>query len=380
LHTARSSVRPRAARIVALVAVLALAACASLPRGGPEPREVLRGAEAEGADFRVMPVTRETLPRIAAWPHPGTVQPGWLESRRGGAGLPIAAGDRVSLRVWESDENPLLTAPAARSVEIKDAPVGAAGTIFVPYVGDILVRGLTPDEARAAVQTALDAVLTQPQVQLAVEAGRQNTVDLIGGVARAGSYPLPDRNFSVLSLIGQGGGVPPTLRNPQVRLVRGGQVYGIALATLLADPRRDAVLRGGDKVIVEEDRRYFLALGAASRQDQIYFPQDEVSALDAMALVRGISATRANPSAILVLREYPERMLRADGQRGPDRARMIFTIDLTTADGLFSARNFAIAPEDLVLVTESPLNGLRTILGVIGQAVGIAVAGDAVIN
>ena len=37
---------------------------------------------------------------------------------------------------------------------------------------------------------------------------------------------------------------------------------------LLADPSLDTTLRGGDKIYVEKDERYFLSLGATGREAQ----------------------------------------------------------------------------------------------------------------
>ena len=49
---------------------------------------------------------------------------------------------------------------------------------------------------------------------------------------------------------------------------------------------------------------------------------------------------------------------------------MIFTIDLTTADGLFSAGKFGVNPDDLVYVSESPLNTIDTISRILGNILG----------
>ena len=175
----------------------------------------------------------------------------------------------------------------------------------------------------------------------------------------------------MLNLIAQGGGVQPGLVNPQVRLIRGGDIYGTSVARLFADPGLDTLLMGGDQVLVEEDRRYFLSLGAAGQQSQHRFPQDHVSALDAISIIGGVDGRRGDPGGVLVLREYPERAVRPDG-RGPSQTRVVFTVDLTTADGLFSARNFRIHAGDLLLVTESPVTSAQTILGLVGSAFGIA--------
>ncbi|MDR5654444.1 polysaccharide biosynthesis/export family protein [Ruixingdingia sedimenti] len=360
-------------RILALLCCTALAGC-SLPRGAAIQSEIVGSAQSESRNIEVVPVTQTNLPRIAAWPVParaGDLPGGWSGGGQGSSSQVIATGDTVALTIWENDENALLTAPTQKAVPISALTVSPAGNIHVPYVGQVRVRGMTPEQARDEIQKQVDAVLTAAQVQLSVQAGRQNTIDLVGGVAKAGSYPLPDRNFTVLSLISAGGGVSPALKNPQIKLVRGGKVRSTSVAALFDNPARDAVLRGGDKVIVEEDARHFLALGAASKQEIIPFPKDALSALDAVSLIGGVQSGRANPGGVLVLREYPATMVRADGS-GPDRNRVVFTIDLTSADGLFSARNFRIQSEDLVLVTESPVNSLRTVIGLIGQGVGVS--------
>jgi polysaccharide export outer membrane protein len=47
---------------------------------------------------------------------------------------------------------------------------------------------------------------------------------------------------------------------------------------------------------------------------------------------------------------------------------MIFALDLTSADGLFSAGEFGIQDHDLVLVTQSTLVNANTIFSLIGSA------------
>jgi len=362
------------ARFLPLLAVVLISACA-LPRGGAIQSEILAGSANEDRDIEVVSVTRANLDRVAAWALPPQAVrkgAGWVQGGvRAPAGMTIAAGDLLSLTIWENDENALLTAPAQKQVQISQITVSSSGTIYVPYIGEVAVRGLTADQARAKLQDQIDGVLNASQVQLTVQQGLQNTVDLVGGVAKAGSYPLLDRSFSVLSLLSQGGGVSPALRNPQLKLLRGGKVHVISVARLFSDPTLDTALRGGDKVIVEEDPRYFLALGAAGKQSTIPFPQDRLSALDAVSLIGGVSSGRADPGGVLILREYPAKMVRNDG-KGPDRERVVFTLDLTDADGLFSARNFEIQNGDLVLVSESPINSVRTVLGLIGQTFGLA--------
>jgi polysaccharide biosynthesis/export protein len=51
---------------------------------------------------------------------------------------------------------------------------------------------------------------------------------------------------------------------------------------------------------------------------------------------------------------------------------VVFTLDLTTADGLFSAGQFPILSGDLVYATESRLSSTQSILSVLGSSLGLA--------
>lgn len=369
----------RFVRVSSFLSVCLLLVACSLPRGAGMEREILGRADNAGADFAVYPVTRAFLPTLAEWPVTGEPDLNWITASAGSRSQIIAPGDTVSITIWDSNDNSLLTSSEQRAVSLEEMRVSANGTIFMPYIGDTRISGMSPQTARARLQEELEAIVPSAQVQLSVVEGRQNSVDLVGGVGTPGSYPMPDRSYSVLSLISEGGGVQSGLNNPQIRLMRRGQIFGTSITRLYSEPNLDTRLTGGDRVIVEEDRRYFLSLGAASRQDQHPFPQDVVSALDAMAIIGGVSSSRADPEGILIMREYPVAALRS-GERGPRQERVVFTLDLTTSDGLFSARNFRIHSGDLVLATESPVSSVQTVFSLVGSVFGLANAVSAVAN
>jgi polysaccharide export outer membrane protein len=94
------------------------------------------------------------------------------------------------------------------------------------------------------------------------------------------------------------------------------------------------------------------------------FARDEISALDALSSVGGLNATRANLTGLMVLREYPASALRETGP-GPRRPWVVFSFDLSSAEGLFAASNFRIAPEDVVLATESPVPAVAQLIGLL---------------
>lgn len=358
---------------------LLVAAC-TLPQSAPTQKQILEEVDSDLNGFAFYPVTRNFLPAVQQWPVTGLqYNHSWINRQRGPASNVIAVGDRLSLNIWDPEENSLLTSSDGKVAEILDVPVTSSGTIFVPYLDDIVVVGMTVQDARKTIQEQMEVIIPSAQVQIAQTPGRQNSADVVSGVKTPGQYPLTDRNTTVLSIIAASGGVPETLRNPHVRLVRGDSLYSTSLARLYNKPSLDTTLRGGDKIIIEEDERFFISLGATSSQELIYFPNDTLTALEAISLTGGIASNTADPKGILILRNYQQGQLQL-GSAGPDNIRSIFALDITTADGVFSAGKFQIYSGDIVLATESPIARARTAAGLFAAVVGTVAVANSVSN
>ncbi|WP_420010755.1 polysaccharide biosynthesis/export family protein [Tateyamaria sp.] len=356
--------------LTVLLTVLFVAAC-NLPRGAAIQSEIVAGQDEESAPFSVVQVSRSNINDLKAWPVTGWAgHYHWFGGQHGPKSNVIRTGDRISLVIWDNQENSLLTSSQQKNVSMDNLLVGTDGTIFVPYINEVFVRGSTPERARNTIAEQLEVVVPSVQVQLSVTPGLDNSVDAVGGFASPGTYPLPNRNYSILSFISQAGGISSQLSNPLVRVIRGGNTYEIRADTLYERAAANVVLRGGDKVLVEEDSRYFVALGATGSQQIVPFDREHITAIEALAMLGGLAENRANPEGILILREYSQDAVRID-YSGPDKRQVVFAIDLTTADGLFSAGKFHVNPGDLVVATESPVNSVRTIFGLIGSVVGV---------
>lgn len=343
----------------------------ALPRGAAVQREILEVDADTPQNFAVYSVNRASLPNLKSWYQTGRQRShGWVSHAHSSSSNSIQPGDTIDLVIWDSDPNSLLSGAEQKQVAIAGVRVSPQGEVFLPYLNTFKISGQTPEQARSNIQEKMESIAPSAQVQLSVTEGKQSEADLVSGVANPGNYPLTDSHFTVLNLISRGGGVSSTLRNPRVRLNRAGRSYVKPIEDLYRNPELDTVLRGGDKVIVEEDDRYFLALGATGSETLIYFTKEKLNVLDAMALAGGVSDSRGDPAGVLVLRQYPASAVR-DGTSGPGHARSIFTVDLTSADGLFSAGQFPIYPNDTILVTESPIRNVQTVLSLIGSAFGL---------
>ncbi len=365
--------------LLALTLISLLGAC-GLPQDVGEERQILKGADDPAATFAVQIVTRDSLPMLRDWPnsHP-IANLGWIKRSATSSDPLIEPGDTVSLMIWDNDETSLLSSPAQNAIQMPSLKVSSKGTVFLPYADEVYIAKMTPDEARQAIQGKLITIIPSAQVQLQFASGSNNSVELVSGVANPGVIPLLDRNTTLTTILALGGGIPTGLPNPQINLSRDGKLYRVSAETLLSNPLLDTTMRGGDKVFVEADKRYFLSLGAAGKEAVVNFPRDRVTALDAMSLIGGVNQSSANPRGILILRNYPDSAVRTDAT-GPSRDRMVFALDLTSADGLFSAGEFAIQDRDLVLVTQSDLVNTKTIFGLIGSIFGLSNTVDSAIQ
>ncbi len=354
-----------------LLSTVLMTGC-TIPRGAALSTEILREQHKEDASYQVVMVSRDNVQDLHSWPVTGwSGSYNWLSNPRGPQSQIIRNGDHLRLAIWDSQENSLLTPATSKRADLPPMMVSSKGTVFIPYLGEVKVSQMTPDEARSKVQTALEPIVPSAQVMLMLDAGQQSSADLVGGVATPGTYPLPDRNYPILSLLAQGGGVRQGLKNPVVRLIRGNQRYEIRAEQLMSDPALNTTLRGGDKVVVESDKRYFTALGATGREELVNFDREAITAMEALSMIGGLSDNRANLKAVLVLRDYPAEAVRTEG-KGPEKQQVIFALDLTSADGLFAARKFGINPQDTVLATEASVTSARTVLGLVGSVVGVS--------
>lgn len=350
------------------LSLLALSAC-NVPRGAPTQSEVLAQPTAEGADFTLEQVSRNRLALYTSWrPQYSAVQTGWLQGGAEPSDQVLAPGDRLSFRIWDPEDNSLIASTDAPFADIANVMVSASGNVSLPYIDEVQVGGLTAESARARLQDRLTAIIPSAQVQMEVTEGRRNSAQMLGGVARPGTYPLNERNLPLTSLVATAGGIDQSLDNPQVQIMRGTQVYRRSWEFVLRNPANDPAIRGGDRVLIEADPRTFTALGALQREQVIGFDEEDVSALRAISLMGGIADSRADPRGILVLRRYSQaEVLRPNG---PPNTRVVFAFDLTTADGMFSADEFLIQHNDILLATQAPAVSAQRVLALFGAFLG----------
>ena len=350
-------------RLTLIVAMALLAAC-SLPRSGPSKSEIYSGAVEKGGNTHVIYVNDHVARTTNFTPSYGFSN-SFLGAGQVGADE-IRAGDVLGLAIWENVDDGLLTSLGASSTALQEIQVDSGGYIFVPYAGRVQAAGNTPDELRQIITRQLETQTPDPQVTVTRVAGNGATVSVMGKVGGQGVYPIERPTRTLSAMLAQAGGVSIDPEVAVVTVKRGNNTGRVWLRDLYANPRNDVALRPGDVILVEEDQRSFTALGALGGQTKVPLGSEEINAIEAIAMVGGLSSNLADPTGVFVLRNEPQSVARnVLGRDVYGDQRMAYVLDLTRPNGLFLARDFLIRDGDTVYVTEAPYVQWQKTLGAI---------------
>ncbi len=342
------------AKAVALTAALAVVSSCGLPRSGPSKREIFAGSVLKEGDAFVISVNDHVTRTTAVVPALG------FSKAFKNAGLvgsdTIRAGDTLGLTIWENVSDPLLGFPGQSATPLEEVQVDGAGFIFIPYAGRIRAAGNSPEALRRIITAKLDKQTPDPQVLVRRLAGDGATVSIVGGVSGQGIYAIERPTRTLSSMLARAGGIAVAPEIAQITVIRGNQRGKIWFQDLYKHPELDIALRGGDRILVEEDSRAFTALGATGAQNRVPFTTQTLSAIEAIAQVGGLSSNLADPTGVFVFRNEPEEIANAVLARNDLQGaqRMVYVLDLTEPNGMFQARDFVVRDGDTVYVTEAP--------------------------
>ncbi|MGO9455408.1 MAG: polysaccharide biosynthesis/export family protein [Candidatus Binataceae bacterium] len=107
-----------------------------------------------------------------------------------------------------------ISSPDLEEIKDREERVSAQDTIDLPLAGEVKVGGLTQEQAREAIQTALSRLVKDPQVDVFIQeySGSQQ-VAVVGMVNKPGLYPLTSRSNTILDMIGLAGGMGASASN-----------------------------------------------------------------------------------------------------------------------------------------------------------------------
>ena len=338
--------------VVSALIIASFVASCGLPRSGPGKREIFAGSVQKQGDAFIVAVNSRVTRATSVQPVLGFSE---NFTRAGTLGSDIInPGDTLSLIIYENVDDGLLSTGGPAGLET--IQVDGNGFIFVPYAGRIKAAGNTPEGLRRIITNQLDTQTPDPQVLVSRVAGDGSTVSLVGGVSSQGLFAIERPTRTLSAMIARAGGlaIPPEIA--QITVLRGHHRSTVWFEDLYSNPHLDIALRGGDRILVEEDRRAFTVLGATGQQTRLEFQTQTLSAIEAIAQVGGLNSNLADPTGVFVFRNEPaaiaNQVLGRSDLVGPQR--LVYVLNLTEPNGMFEARDFVIRDDDTLYVTEAP--------------------------
>ena len=379
---------PPIKKIVTGLLLLSLAACASLGASGPQGSAVRSAAKESvgAANIQVVPVTEAVARRVLASSQTelfsqtlGEVPP---------EGTIIGPGDVLEITVWEAPPAVLFGATAvlgtttgqlapasvAQQNTIPEMMVNTAGIIRVPFAGDILAAGKTPQQLEQEIARRLAGKAHDPQVAVRISRNANATVTLVGDVANNSQVPLTARGERLLDVLASAGGVKTPIDKTTIQITRNGKVVSLPLATVIRDPAQNVRLQAQDVVTAISQSFSFTSLGETGTSAEIPFESTGITLAQALGRVGGLKSDRADIHGVFIFRlENPTAVdptIEATAQRTPDgRIPIVYVVDLKNPASFFIAQGFPIRDKDVLYVSAAPLSDLQRFVGMVASMV-----------
>jgi len=119
----------------------------------------------------------------------------------------IGVDDVLSINVWKEPE-------ISRVV-----PVRSDGKISLALVGEVTAGGKTPKDLKAEISEKLKSYISEPEVTVIVQEMRSKKFNIIGMVARPGSFPV-NGSMTVLDSIAVAGGFRDFAKKKAIYVLR----------------------------------------------------------------------------------------------------------------------------------------------------------------
>jgi polysaccharide export outer membrane protein len=345
-----------AARLTAVGLSIGVGACTALPGDGPWMGGAQSGST-EALPFDVIDLTPTT---VVAYRLPSTPdRPSATSNVSPAVRLTAAAGDSLKVRIFERYGGNIFPTIQGASADLGIQRVAQDGTIKVPVVGIVQVAGLDLNQIERRIVEQLGNKVQEPEVIVEFDSPRTHSVMVSGDVKNPGRVSMLEDVRTVVDAVNKAGG-PVGIQNAgiagasgsganqqQIVVRRQGQVILTAqFSDLLAGA--DIPVQKGDEIVVRPNSRVFTVLGAVQRSGNVEMSKHNLSLLEALGNVGGLSDVRANKTGVYVFRM-------GDLETNPTARARVFRLDLFQPVSIFVAQQFGLQARDVIYVTNAPL-------------------------
>lgn len=264
----------------------------------------------------------------------------------------IAPGDVLDVQVFGE---------TALSQQLTVAP---DGSISLPLVGRLVVRGMSTTQASTLIVASLKRYVREPNVAVGIKTEAAYTVLVLGNVKAPGRYTIQPGGRLSDALAAAGGIGPTSGPLPVARVSVGDQIHEVSLEGLLrkGDVTSDVRLQNASAVYVPAPATIRVrVLGAVDHPGDVDVNEGDRLAV-AVAKAGNSSSANADLNHIRVTR------------RAPGGPPTVTEVNLYHAlqDGDLSS-DLVLAPDDVIFIpeTKKKVDGFGLLFGTIRRLVGL---------
>ena len=282
----------------------------------------------------------------------------------------IGPGDVLNVVVWDHPQLNLPPATSGATAEVSSMSavgngynVSPEGAIQFPYVGRLVLRGMTEDQARQALTDKLGKFLKNPDITLRIQAYRSARVYVEGEVKTPGGFSVNDVALTLPEAIARAGGFLPTADRAAVTITRGSTTTAINLAQMTrAGMNPGQILLGsGDIVQVgNRDESKVYVLGEVLRPAVVQLRNGQMTLSEALGESGGVNQVSGDARQVFVLRK---------GRAGISE---LYHLDASKSSAYILADSFDLKARDVVFVDPSPLVRINRVINLLIPGAALA--------
>ncbi|MGV2103215.1 polysaccharide biosynthesis/export family protein [Rhizobium sp. 21-4511-3d] len=379
---------------IGLLAAVAsvLSSCTSLPSAGPSEKALEAGATVKvtsaskaktvGIDYALVDINKTVLANMTQ---------SVLTSFSGGFGagggrgsapsLPLGVGDVVQVSVFESQSGGLFIPADAGSrpgnyVSLPNQTIDHDGTVSVPYAGRVKAAGRSVEAVQADIENKLSNRAIEPQVLITKISSRSAQVAVLGDVRSPSKIELTEAGERILDVISEAGGLSAPGIETYVTLQRRGRSATVQYSRLAAIPAENVYVAPGDTILIDRERRTYLAFGASGLNGRFDFEESNLTFGEALAKAGGLVDTRANPSQVMLYRVVDKLLLARLGvdvsRFTTDSVPVIFRANLRDPGAFFAMQKFPMQDKDVIYITNADSVELLKFLDILNSVTSTA--------